>query len=150
MICVIHEYLILWFFILENITRCLILLCWSKLSMSFIIKLRISRVSVLLNNLFVEWRWHRSLGVSLIMIICNSYWLRMVLLQLLTNKSARTSFFRSILRSSLLQIVLTLHPAILIKHILRWCFIHHEPVPAFIFISALLMVTILWIRLFLI
>lgn len=60
------------------------------------------------------------------------------------------SFFRSILHPVLFKTVLTLYSIILIKHVLRRCFVHHEPLSAVIVICLMLSFILIWIWLLLI
>ena len=107
--------------------------------MTFIIKLRVSRIPMLLKNFFIKsWRHCSCRRITIInsIIYFWIHWLRMMNIWVLLNHHLRlSSFFRSIF----VVIFIILHSSIFIKYILWRCFVHHHSVciiiSHFVFIS---------------
>ena len=141
-------WLLLLFFADKYIPWCLtraVFLCWPQFAMTFIVEFWISWVSMLLHEFLIKWRRYTNLWILLVNLVVSGFnGLWMVCLQLLRVNFGGLSLFGPILDSWLVEAIMTLDATVLIKHILRRCLAHYEPVSHFV-ISLLFVFHIIWV-----
>jgi hypothetical protein len=117
--------------------------------MSFVIEFWIGWIPMLSQNLFVKSRRHRCLrviwSIMLAPCVCNwTNWLGMCCF-MLPSHFIITSLFRSVFRSTLFEVFLTLYSSIFIKHVLRRRFVHYKSITSFFIFRCLSFGIFFWV-----
>ena len=117
--------------------------------MSLVVELWISWIPMLSQNLFVKSRRHRCLrviwSIMLAPCVCNwTNWLGMCCF-MLPSHFIITSLFRSVFRSTLFEVFLTLYSSIFIKHVLRRRFVHYKSITSFFIFRCLSFGIFFWV-----